>query len=102
MKSNRYIEEKLDIRTHRCSLVEFEEYRTKNGLHYPKIGSAGVFENLTQLTYNPTYFAHRVEDINGKLRYFVEYPNCGNIWIKEILYEDFLKFLMHRVKLEDL
>ena len=102
MKSSQYIEKKLDIRTHRCSLVEFEKYRAKEGLHYPGIGSNFVANNLIQLTYNPTYFAHKVEDCNRKLRYFVEYPNCGNIWIKEVTCEDWLALLSSQKKLKDL
>ena len=100
MKSSQYIEEKLDIRSHRCPLVEFEEYSEKEGLHY--LDSDFVFENLIQLTFNPTYFAHRVVDKNGKSRYFVEYPNCGNIWIKEVTCEDWNALSSRQKKLEDL
>ena len=100
MKSSWYIEEKLDIRTHRCPLVEFEAYRAKEGLHYPE--NSGMGSEVIQLTYNPTYFAYKVVDKNDKQRYFIEYPNCGNIWIKEVTYIDFLKLLRHPVKLEDL
>ncbi len=64
MKSSQYIEEKLDIRPHRCLLVKFMEYSAKESLHYPNSGF--MFENLMQLTYNPTYFAHRIIDKNGK------------------------------------
>ena len=103
MKSSRYITEKLDIRTHRCPLVEFDKFIVNEGLHYPEIDSVFIpEENLTQLTYNPTFFAHSVEDRNGKLRYFVEYPNCGNIWIKEVTCEDWNALISLQKKLEDL
>lgn len=102
MKSSQYIEEKLDIRTHRCSLVEFQKYIAIEGLHYPSEDNDFVFKNIMQLTFNPTYFAYRLVDKNEKQRYFVEYPNCGNIWIKEVTCEDWNALLNMQKKLEDL
>ena len=100
MKSSQYIEEKLDIRTHRCPLVEFDKYRAIEGLHY--LGNPGIGSEVIQLTYNPTFFAYKVVDKNEKQRYFVEYPNYGNIWIKEVTCEDWNAVVNYQKKLEDL